>query len=216
MRKVLYLRYIWLQNIIISVPSFPTIHFNAAPTTHFLHFIHKQDNALKEIQSSFSSWTCIPEAALPWKGNCLPTHSKISTMQLHPFPPQALHVTKWRLPGLHSVLVYTMWGKTCNLVVSHVENVSTDTRKCEDTQWRWLVRNNRFHSRSSALLLCLLGQHCKLWTSWKVSLFVSVKHTWSGLFFPPPCVSLKHTLSEAKISTPKPVWKARCPSCLMI
>lgn len=74
----------------------------------------------------------------------------------------------------------------------------------EDTRCSWLARNSTHASSGSTVVLqYLLGQHYELPSSWKLILFVSVKHTWSApLFSPPPSL---FSLSQAKILTPKKV-----------
>lgn len=218
--KNLYLCHMEKQNIIISVPSF------FPPTTHFLHFIHKWENTLKAILY-FSSRTSIPEAALPCQGNYLHTHThlKIWTMRIHP----------WQATGIKNgwVLVYTMWGSTypstwnnsrawwSQIIKTISIIVSTDTRQCEDRQWCWLVRNNthaflKVHSGSAVFTRSSLQVLNQL-----EGYVVCQRQT--HLVWPISTTSIKYTLSEAKILTPKPVWKARssqcdvcCPSCLMI
>lgn len=131
------------------------------PPTFCISFISKI------ILPSFSLRTCIPEAALPYQGNYLPTHTQENLNNVDtPFVNAGYLFDKMDATG-----IAICWGFSSHYARKHLHaptynNSSTwwsrimrkmsgftDTRKCEDTQWCWLARNNthaflRFHSGS--------------------------------------------------------------------
>lgn len=165
---------------------FHSLYLYVVPTTHFLHFIHKQDNTTIFLLEDMHSWS-----SLPYQGNYLPTHTQENLNNVDtPFSIAGSLFDKMDATG-----IAICWGFSLHYAREHLHapmwnnsrtwwsrimrkmSGSTDTRKCEDTQWCWL----RFHSGSDVFTRSALY---KIRTSWKVSLFVSIKHTWSGPFPP--------------------------------
>lgn len=217
--KNLYLCHMEKQNIIISVPS-----FFPQPPTFCISFINEKILS-KQYCISPHEQAFLKQPYLAKVTTFTHTHLKIWTMRIHP----------WQATGIKNgwVLVYTMWGSTypstwnnsrawwSQIIKTMSIIVSTDTRQCEDRQWCWLVRNNthaflKVHSGSAVFTRSSLQVLNQL-----EGYVVCQRQT--HLVWPISTTSIKYTLSEAKILTPKPVWKARssqcdvcCPSCLMI
>ncbi len=141
MRKKIFIFVIWgYRTSFQSHLSFLAyIYMLFQPPTSWISFINKI------ILPSFSLRACIPEAALPYQGNYLPTHTEIWTMWIHPSPFQAL-CWGFSLHYAREHLHAPMWNnsRTWWSCIIRKMSGSTDTRKCEDTQWCWL----RFHSSS--------------------------------------------------------------------
>lgn len=162
-RKKIFIFFIWGYRISFQSHLFFLAYISMLfqPPTSRISFINKI------ILPSFSLRTCIPEAALPYQGNYLLTHTHENLNNVDtPFSIAGSLFDKMDATGIAICWSFSLHYEREHLHAPTWNNSttwwsrmrrkmsgSTDTRKCEDKQWCWLVRNNthaflRFHSGS--------------------------------------------------------------------